>query len=277
MHPPIAVVIMLCVIPVACIAVWIALHYSKKHLEFKCAMSQAYYRRARQGIPNRTNFELGPLRELIPYRYSKKNKKLVWVRPRKEERERRARMHSQGIDFHVIRHGVGGNGRSGSIKQHHQGGQGSHWQQQQQSKQRAKKQKQKQKQKRKQNQKQQQEQQEHQKNQWNQSHSKADNKSETLNRWMNNEPAHHSNRGSQAGNQSQKHDQGYQNPWPEEPQAHQGSDGVGRWHENAYNSRPASQHGAASMPGSWNPNFDNQSQHHGSQRSQRSNFNNAGW
>lgn len=92
---------------VACIVVWVCLYFAKRHVEKKTAMSKAYYRRAREGIPNNIDVEVGlqsknPYTvQLAPYRYMSRNKEVNMVRPKKAMRTGRAQGKLQGTEFYV--------------------------------------------------------------------------------------------------------------------------------------------------------------------------------
>lgn len=118
-----AIALTLCMIPAVCIVVWIGLHFAKRHIQSKSAMSKAYYRRAREGIPNTTDVELGPLAnrytvQLAPYRYVKRNHETGFVRPSRDQRARRTRMNIRGTNYHVTER-RGSSRKTGSAKPNH--------------------------------------------------------------------------------------------------------------------------------------------------------------
>jgi len=267
---------------VACILVWVCLYFAKRHVEKKTAMSKAYYRRAREGIPNNIDVELGlqsknPCTvQLAPYRYMNRNKEVNMVRPKRAMRTGRAQGKLRGTEFHV--HHKSPSRRSAlSIN-------GSNHRQHQQSARQTKKQKkQKQKQKRKgkgsrKGQDQRHEQEEPKQpsdNGWNQL---PDQQSRHSNQgWK----SIHSNRGSHAGTEQHGHDDHHANnnnnkqggfvSWDHEnhnSNHDHGHNDTGEWTQHPEEEH-RSHHGSTNMPGGWDEWQAHHNDDHGNHESQR--------
>ncbi|OQE25291.1 hypothetical protein PENSTE_c006G05639 [Penicillium steckii] len=268
MKPSLTVLVLLCLIVLAGAIVWICLYFAKRHVEKKSAMSKAYYHRAREGIPNNTDVELGPQSKnpynvrLAPYRYMSRNKEVNKVRPNRAARVGHANGKLQGTDVHVhhnpsSRRGAHPIHENGFNHHHH------HIQQQQQSARQSKKQRQRQK----------------RKNESRGGHQRQDERHEqetpeqrTDNAW-NQGPGHdsrHSNqgwsshRGSHAGTEYHGHDDdhnnnndnneqgGYGGGWNNDHHDdNHGQQDTGDWNQNVEEEHRSNHHGSANMPGGW--------------------------
>jgi hypothetical protein len=276
-----AIAIILCMIPAVCIIVWIGIHFAKRHIKNKSAMSKAYYGRAREGVSNNTDVELGPLNakkytvKLAPYRYGNRNKQSTFIRPTRDQRARRIKMNIQGTKYHVVENRPSSR-EAVSVKLNHRSDHESNRAQQDAklSKKEKKKRKQLQKQKERQQEK------EKEKGKWKHKEKEKEEKHDEDNQWhsrsQNDKQSHHdswkpqSNRGSKADGRSlpqsqhSQHDAGFEelgmwaNYETEEQNKEGGNQNVDDWNEGVQEGLPASHHGSGNA--GWS-NHDNQSAH----------------
>lgn len=259
-----AIVAILSLVPALCLLVWTGLHFSKRHIMRKSAMSKAYYSRAREGIPNTTNVELGPLDpnrytvQLAPYRYQKKKMDTAFVRPTKTQRAQHRSMKVQGTDYHVLRRGPISH-KSGSIQRNRRSDNGSNRPQltAKQLKKQMKKQKHKEKQKGNQNQNQNQQKKKKGKGKHNNHHeernddNQQDNWDNQKDNWENHSNQvsnawHQSQGGSRQDRQSIRTDdigQANDNAWNENPQEETNQDDMNAWNQPTQDAPPPSQDG----------------------------------
>ncbi|KAJ5988109.1 hypothetical protein N7481_003319 [Penicillium waksmanii] len=274
-----AIALILCMIPAVCIVVWIGLHFAKQHIESKSAMSKAYYRRAREGIPNTADVELGPLNanhytvQLAPYRYVKRNQETTFVRPTRDQRARRTKMNIRGTNYHVVENRPSSR-KTVSAKPNHQSDHGSNRAEQaaKQSKKERKRQRQLQKQQQRQKAKEKEKHKEKEKeesNGWD--HRSGNGQQSNGDTWN-----HQSNRGSNAEGRSQQQSQHSQHSQHSQQDAFQGQVGdwasygqeeenpqTGNdWNENVQEDPPASHHGSGNA--GWD-NHENQNEGHAQQ------------
>ncbi|CAI7614327.1 unnamed protein product [Penicillium pancosmium] len=263
-----------------CIVVWIGLHFAKRHIESKSAMSKAYYRRAREGIPNTTDVELGPLNanrytvQLAPYRYVKRNQQTTFVRPTRAQRAQRTKMNIRGTNYHVVENRPSSR-KSASAKPNQRSDHGSNRAQQAAkiSKKERKRQRQQQKQQQRQREKEKENHNEEQKEESN----RCDNGSGNGQQRNRDSWKHPSNRGSNAEGKSQQQSQHSQHSQQDDfngelghwanygdEEENQPEQTGNAWNENVQEDRPASHHGSGNA--GWNTgNHENQNEAHAQQ------------
>lgn len=218
-------------------------------------MSKAYYRRAREGIPNTTDVELGPLNanrytvQLAPYRYVKRNQQTTFVRPTQDQRARRTKMNIRGTNYHVVENRQTSR-RSASAKPNQRSDHGSNRAQQaaKMSKKERKRQRQQQKQQQRQKEKGKEKHEKEESNKW-------DNGSGNGQRSNGDSWNDKSNRGSNAEGQSQQRSQhsqqdasnGVLGQWDvvEQEEENPQTNNLNPWNENVQGDPPASHHGSA--------------------------------